>query len=366
METLGNTKVVKSRQQKYICVQCDYTTSRYYDYEKHLSTDKHKLRVFVGHTPHFCACGKSFTRSDSLYRHKKTCNYEDFSLPKREKVAECFQMFPNSEDVHKCECGKSYKSRSGLWKHLKSCKQIGIKEDKKPTSKSVAPVSSNPEVPVSATESSDIMEALGSLNVKLDQTCQDNSILKEDNKLLKREIKQLKSGVLEAVSEPKVVNNYNNIIVLLNQKCGNAIAIDDFAKQIAMSLDDVSYALENGKVKGIENIIRKRFEELGTYSRPLHCTDVKRGTTYVKGDEGWEKDNGRINKMIKDVEFVQTKGIKMWGDANPSFSKGNATLMDKWLKIVQCLTSSIEGVGIRKIEKRCHEMSKIDQEEWKT
>ena len=200
-------------------------------------------------------------------------------------------------------------------------------------------------------------ESLAALSQRIKEISRSQSV--------KEKLDQLESGVMTAVSEPKVVNNYNNIIVLLNQKCGDAIGIDDFAKEIAMSLDDVSYALENGKAKGIENIIRKKFDELGTFSRPLHCTDVKRGTTYVKGDEGWEKDNGRINKMIKDVEFVQTKGIKMWGDANPSYSQGNSKLMDKWLQIVNCLTGSIEGVGMRKIEKRCHEMAKIDQEEWK-
>ena len=86
--------------------------------------------------------------------------------------------------------------------------------------------------------------------------------MKEDNRLLKEELSELKSGVMTAVSEPKVVNNYNNIIVLLNQKCGDAIGINDFAKEIAMSLEDVNYALENGKARGIENIIRKKFDEL--------------------------------------------------------------------------------------------------------
>ena len=42
------------------------------------------------------------------------------------------------------------------------------------------------------------------MNEKLDKTY-------EDNKLLKEEIDQLKSGVLEAVSEPKVVNNYTQL-----------------------------------------------------------------------------------------------------------------------------------------------------------
>jgi hypothetical protein len=133
--------------------------------------------------------------------------------------------------------------------------------------------------------------------------------------------------------------------------------------------------MENGKVKGIENIIRKKFEELGTFKRPLHCTDVKRGTLYVKNEEGWEKEKGEINKMIRDVECAQTKGITVWSEAYPEYSEGNTRLMDKWLKIVKCLTDSIDGIGIRKIEKRCQEdgigirkiekrcqeMSKIDQ-----
>lgn len=345
METLGNIKVAKSCTDIYTCEYCDYSTSRKSSYDKHLLTDKHKKRTIEGRSPHVCSCGKVFTRSDNLYRHKKTCIHVELSLPKVAKVANCFQMFPNQEEGNICECGKSYKTRSGLWKHQKICKLI--------TSNS-----NNVDSVIVKSDNTEVLEILGSIK-------EDNQSLKEDNRLLKEELSELKSGVMTAVSEPKVVNNYNNIIVLLNQKCGDAIGINDFAKEIAMSLEDVNYALENGKARGIENIIRKKFDELGTYSRPLHCTDVKRGTTYVKGDEGWEKDNGRINKMIKDVEFVQTKGIKMWGDANPSYSQGNSKLMEKWLQIVKCLTGSIEGVGMRKIEKRCHEMCKIDQEEWK-
>ena len=348
METLGNIHLVKSRKQKYECQHCDYTTSRLYDYEKHLSTDKHKMLVNASKISIKCECGKSYRHIESLYRHKKVCDRTNNHKAKVVEVVNCFQMFPNQEEGNICECGRSYRTRSGLWKHQKSCKLItGVNHAAK-----------NPIEQSDDTNNKDIMNVLDTLNMKLDKTS-------EDNKLLKEKLNQLESGVMTAVSEPKVVNNYNNIIVLLNQKCGDAVGIDDFAKEIAMSLEDVSYALENGKAKGIENIIRKRFEELGTFSRPLHCTDVKRGTTYVKGDEGWEKDNGRINKMIKDVEFVQTKGIKMWGDANPSYSQGNSKLMDKWLQIVKCLTGSIEGVGMRKIEKRCHEMTKIDQEEWR-
>ena len=349
METLGNKKNPKNIDQIYNCETCNFHTSHFGDWKKHLSTAKHMRRSNEGKNPIICDCGKVFSRQDNLNRHKKQCNISEKNNKKPGKLQKCFQMFPATEKSNKCECGKVYKTRSGLWKHQKQCIYANQNDDKSTEN-------------ITGVGSSKVLEMFGSLNAKLEQTCEDNQILKEDNKMLKEKLIQLESGVMTAVSEPKTINNYNNnIIFLLNEKCSDAVAIKDFANQIAMCLEDVDYAMENGKVKGIENIIRKKFEELGTFKRPLHCTDVKRGTLYVKNEEGWEKEKGEINKMIRDVECVQTSGITVWSEANPDYSLGNSRLMDKWLRIVQCLTGSIEGVGMRKIEKRCQEMCKIDQ-----
>jgi hypothetical protein len=349
MEHLGAIDVAKYCTDNYTCKICDYSTSRKSSYDKHILTAKHKKREIAVKNPHNCHCGKVFTRKDSLHRHQKTCQYVENITPNVAKVA---NMLPNAPKQPICECGASFTRNSNLKRHQKTCKQVNCKDTET----------------ISDIGNSSVLEMFGSLNAKLDRTYEDNQILNakldktcEDNRLLKEEIKQLKSGVMTAVSEPKTVNNYNNIIFLLNEKCGDAVAIKDFAKQIAMCLEDVDYAMENGKVKGIENIIRKKFEELGTFKRPLHCTDVKRGTLYVKNEEGWEKEKGEINKMIRDVECVQTKGITVWSEANPEYSEGNTRLMDKWLRIVKCLTGSIDGIGMRKIEKRCQEMCKIDQ-----
>jgi hypothetical protein len=343
MESLGANDVVKCCIGKYICNVCDYSTSRKSSYDKHILSAKHQKLTLVDICKYKCTCGQMFKHRQSLHRHKKICRYMENVNTKVAKVA---NMLPNAPKQPICECGTSFTRRNNLKRHQKTCKLIN-KESRK----------SDNEI-----NSSEVLKMFGSLkqdneklNAKLEQTY-------EDNKMLKEEIKQLKSGVMTAVSEPKTINNnYNNIIFLLNEKCGDAVAIKDFAKQIAICLEDVDYAMENGKVKGIENIIRKKFEELGTFKRPLHCTDVKRGTLYVKNEEGWEKERGEINKMIRDVECVQTKGITVWSDANPDYSEGNTRLMDKWLKIVHCLTGSIDGIGMRKIEKRCQEMCKIDQ-----
>ena len=333
MEHLGVNELTKSKSKKYMCEICDYSTSQKANYEKHLLTGKHVKRATAVRSPHNCTCGKVFTRSDSLFRHKKHCEVANNSTAKVTKVTE---LLPNAPKQHICECGAIFTRNGNLKRHKKICLHGVVVRQ-----------------PVDNTK---VLNALTGLK-------EDNKMLHEDNKILKEKLNQLESGVLTAVAEPKVINNNINITILLNEKCGDAMAIQDFAKTLMICMEDVNYALENGKVKGIENIIQKKFDELGVHKRPLHCTDVKRGTLYVKGDEGWEKEKGEMNKMIRDVECVQTTGIKVWSEANPEYSQGNQKLMEKWLRIVQCLTNSIDGIGVRKIEKRCQEMSKLTQEE---
>ena len=221
MQTLGKQKVVKSRKQIYICNFCHYSTSRKLDYEKHILTDKHQKLTSAYNCKPKCACGQIFNHRQSLYRHKKTCFVEENSTAKDEKVV---NSLPKVCHLYECVCGRAYKHACSLSKHRKSCLHYSKEQN--------ATIGGNSEV---------------------EQTC-------EDNKLLKEKITELESGVMTAVSEPKTVNNYNNIVFLLNEKCSDAIAISDFAKQIVMQIEDVDYAMENGKVRGIENIINN--EEL--------------------------------------------------------------------------------------------------------
>ena len=228
MRRLGAKKVAKSSSTFFECKYCDYITSRKSNFDKHLLTDKHKKRVIVDRPPHFCSCGKSFTRSDSLYRHKKTCIVPKNSLLENKKVA---NLLPNAPKTLSCACGVTFTRASNLKRHQKVCRDAGENEKESDTAQ--------------------VLELLTCLK-------DDNTILKKDysaleanNRMLCAELQDLRSGVMSAVSEPKVINNYNSIVVLLNQRCGDAIAITDFANHIAMSLEDVNYALENGKVKAL-------------------------------------------------------------------------------------------------------------------
>jgi len=346
METLGNTGVVESSKHIYHCSDCDYTTSRKSNYDKHLSTGKHSRATMVTERNHICTCGKAFTCRQHLHRHKKSCDGANKSTAKVAEVAECFQMFPEDPTRHECGCGNTYMTRSGLWKHKRTCLHaVG-------------------NVATATVNNAEVLEVLQLLQSKMDKA--DAKMDKADAKMDKaeEEMKSIKSGVLTAVAAPKVVNNYNNINLFLNERCSDAPPIQDFVGSIVIGIEDVNYALENGKANGIANIIEKRVEELGLYKRPLHCTDVKRGTMYVKGTEGWGKESGEVNKLIQDVNHAQVKGIKVWEGEHPRcFDAGYDREKDKWFKIVKCLTNDIAGAPARKISKRCYEVSKINQEE---
>jgi len=339
MEHLGAVELPRNPRQKYVCCACDYTTSHLGDWHKHLATDRHIKLVNASSTSIKCHCGKTYKHMESLYRHKKTC---DGCKNITAKLPELPELLPIAHKAHTCDCGTTFTRNSNLKRHKKTCLHGGGAAE---------------NVVVSTVNNTEVLEVLQLLQAKMD---------KADEKLdrAQEEMKSVKSGVLTAVAEPKVVNNYNNINLFLSERCGSAIPIQDFVKDLVIGVEDVDFALRNGKACGIANIIERRVEELGVYKRPLHCTDVKRATMYVKSMEGWDKEKGEMTKLIHDVNHAQVKGIKIWEAAHPRcFDAGHDREKDQWFKIVKCLTNDIAGPPTRRISKRCHEVSKINQDE---
>ena len=51
------------------------------------------------------------------------------------------------------------------------------------------------------------------------------------------------------------------------------------------------------------------------HKRPVHCTDLKKQTLYIKEDGAWSKDNqeDKMTKLIRGVDCEQCKSIKGGG-----------------------------------------------------
>ena len=67
---------------KFYCEKCDYVCYKKSDYNKHLSTRKHKRltntynEVEKNPNEYVCECGKSYKFDSGYYRHKKSCCYK--------------------------------------------------------------------------------------------------------------------------------------------------------------------------------------------------------------------------------------------------------------------------------------------------
>ena len=133
---------------------------------------------------------------------------------------------------------------------------------------------------------------------------------------------------LAGSSGNRITNNTNNITnntqfnlqVFLNTDCKDAIKLSDFVKTLKITLQDLEFTKTNGIVEGVSSIIVNNLKGMDVHKRPIHCTDLKRETMYVKNDE-WIKDDlhEHINKFIYLTSCYQTRVIQEWMNAHPGW-----------------------------------------------
>jgi hypothetical protein len=172
------------------------------------------------------------------------------------------------------------------------------------------------------------------------------------------ENKELRKTITEMI--PKMGNNNNNNIkqkfninVFLNEKCKDALSLDEFIDKIEVSMKNLLTTKEKGQVNGISNIIMENMNKLSLYERPLHCTDKKRETLYVKNNE-WEKDDNKehINKALKKVESKQLKNLNVWLEEHPNYMN-NPIEQEEFAQLMSECGKSIDDGREKIIKKLC-------------
>jgi hypothetical protein len=284
-------KVAKSRQ-KFFCQQCDYTCSKQSDYNKHILTRKHQ----------------SATNGNNVST-KYSC------------------------DV----CCREYKDRSGLWRHKKTCGIISNPE-------SEASIHVVHENDLSTTMNTDVIVELLKQNQEFKMLLVEQQ---EENKLLQNQL-------LEVVKEGKTINNTNcnttnnnkfNLNFFLNEQCKDAMNISDFINNMVLTIDDLKNTGKLGYIDGITKIFTDKLRELDTHNRPMHCTDLKRETLYIKNNNEWNKETDDKQKIKTAIECVANKNLNNldnWKEENP-----NHEIMDSKedKEFVEIMTNSLGGMG---------------------
>ncbi len=297
MMTNDDQKVAKVAQIFY-CVKCDYKCIKKSNFEKHLTTVKHKKQLLDD---------QIMTNDD-------------------QKVAKVAQH------LFTCECGKKYKYKQGLSVHKKNCKFF-------------------------LDEHSDIS------NNKL--TISNDAVLKllNDNQELKNIIVQQQTQISELI--PKVGNNNNNTInnnqkfninVFLNEQCKDAINMSDFVKSLQVTLEQLDFTKQNGLADGLSKTIIDNMNKLSIYERPMHCTDIKRETLYIKEYDEWTKDNNKekIKHAIKKTSSKNYNALNNWKDDNPDFSD-NENKSEFFSKTISTIGKSTDIIDDKIIKNLCKE-----------
>ena len=293
----------------FVCEKCQYTTSKKSDYNRHVSTPKHKNTTFIQH-----------------YTTKNT-------------------VINNNVLHFNCECGKIYPYRGSLYNHKKKCVFLNEKNAKKHTDE-ITCESSNKQV----TLTNDLIIKLLNDNKEMREI-----IVKQQDHMMKQQ-----TQISELI--PKVGNNNNNNIqnnkfniqVFLNERCKDAINMSDFIKSIQVSLQQLDYTKQNGIVDGLSNVIIENMNKLGLYQRPIHCTDIKRESLYIKDDDNWEKDvnKEKIKKAIKDVSTKQFCALSKWTKENPDF-QNNETKQNYYTHTLVAIANNKEHNEEKIIKKLC-------------
>ena len=303
---IENDSILGSKSsKKFICIFCDYSTCRKSQYERHLSTDKHKM----------IENGSKMVVNDS-------------------------SKVPKGSTSYKCACGKVYKYDSGYYRHKKICKiENNFNNDTPNTSFNFI----TPEL---------VMELI------------------KDNKEMKQIILEQNNTITNLVkngthNNTNSLNNNNNktfnLQFFLNETCKNAMNIMDFVDSIKLQLSDLEKVGEVGYAQGISNIITTNLKALDVTQRPVHCTDKKRETMYIKDEDKWEKEDDNNTKLRKVIKRVANKNIRLlsvFREKYPEYSNSSSKISDKYDRIALEAMGGAGDNDKEKEEKIIHNISK--------
>ena len=132
---------------------------------------------------------------------------------------------------------------------------------------------------------------------------------KEETRELMKQNKAMQKTIQEIV--PKIGNNNNqfNLNVFLNEDCKDAINFSEFIENIKITFEDLEHQAQVGYVNGVSKLFIENLRDLGTHKRPIHCTDKKRKTLYIKENNEWDKE-GSQDTLKKGIREISRKGFE--------------------------------------------------------
>ena len=294
------------------CVLCNILCSRKGEFDRHISTQKHYKNANNGLSKHSEEYEKHITDSTTIEPRKR---------------------------LYICECGKKYTGQSGLWKHRQLCLS--------PNEKTLCNQSENNIPAINDKNINKYAEEL-TLNTASDiqsltklvmEVVKNNIELQKQN----HQIQQQMIDVCKNTGNTHIISNTNsnnktfNLQFFLNEQCKDAMNINDFVDTFKLHFNDLEQVGKVGYVEGISDIIIKRLNAMDIYKRPIHCSDAKRDTLFVKDMNIWEKDNETNDKLRNAIKCITKKNSDMltqWSDTHPQSRNSNSPMNNTYMSLI--------------------------------
>ncbi len=323
---MQNPQIEPKQMKMYNCTTCGFSVRNKKDYNKHLQTNKHNKLM-----------GYNLNQTQTIN------SIETPVVPPVETPFETSVLMPVNKivEIYLCKCGKTYTGRSGLWKHTKSCNVLAT--------------------------CSKILNELPAVTNFLNNNIIDENVMntfitlikqnQEFKELMVEQTKELKDikKKLKKVSKTKNIicnnnsnnsnnsnnnnttNNSFNLNVFLNETCKDAVNMVDFVNSLHVQLSDLEETGKLGYSNGMSRIFVNGLKDMDVHKRPIHCSDLKRETLYIKEDNVWEKDNEEkdmIKQAIRKIEQKNMQQIPVWVKAHPNCIKSHDRENTRYLTMV--------------------------------
>ena len=326
------------------CDKCQFITDNKRDYRRHTASAKHAKRT--GQAPVSVKTPPSEPLSQT--HNSNVLPIWKPTFPTGDHPGQLAFIFDKRIFRFCDKCGHKYHSKSGLWKHRKTC------DGKSEQAASAPPAVAAPVAPAVATNDLDLKSMMIEM-LKHNQEFQ--------NKVIEMMCSQQTIAVNAAVNAAAAAsaaataaataaaataataastaataatanytnsNNYNgttnshnntfNLQLFLNDQCKDAMNINEFANTIHLKVSDLDEFGRVGYVEGMSKLFIDTLRETDVFKRPIHCSDARRETLYVKHADKWEREGPENTKITNAVRVVEHKNIVLvneWAKQNP-------------------------------------------------